>query len=54
MKTNSEVLKIFGIACTLLGASISVLSDIIGKEQTKLEISKQVEEQIKIYMDRRK
>lgn len=54
MKTNSEVLKIFGIACTVIGAGISIISDIIGKEQTKLEISKQVEEQIKIYMERRK
>ena len=52
METKVDWLKVSGIACTVLGAILSVASGIIDKKQTQVEIAKQVEEQVKAYMER--
>ena len=45
-------LKISGIACTVLGAILSVADGIISQKTTEAEIARQVEEQVKAYMER--
>lgn len=52
METKIDWLKISGIACTVLGAILSVASGIIDQKQTEAEIARQVEEQVKAYMER--
>lgn len=51
MKKEIDWLKISGIACTILGGLLSILSESINKKQTELEISRQVEEQVRLYME---
>lgn len=52
METKVKWLKISGITCTVLGAVLSVASALIDQKQTEMEIAKQVEEQVKAYMER--
>lgn len=52
MEIKIDWLKVSGIACTVLGAILSVASGIIDQKQTQVEIAKQVEEQVKAYMER--
>ena len=52
METKAKWLKISGITCTVLGAILSIASGIIDQKQTEMEIAKQVEAQVKAYMER--
>jgi hypothetical protein len=51
MEQKVDWLKISGLVCTVAGAVLSIVSSVIDQKTTEAEIAKQVEEQVKRYME---